>query len=489
MTVVGAREQVVIGLDLGTSGLKGVALSSDGGVLASSRADYPTHRPTTGASEQDPHDWIAALKAVIADLARRVSPDTWVGIGLSGMIPTLVVTNASGEPLCPAITWEDARADAQGESLRHLVGAETIYDITGQWVDGRYLLPMYLRIADELDADEVRLFGAKDWILHWLTDQYATDPATATGSGAYNLTTHRYDPTITDAVTPSGTGAITFAPVVATTTLFELTTSAADHLGLPRVLPIAVGAADAMAALVGLGVHTPGDAVYLAGTSTVIVGIDETPHFDAQQRFLVTPLALGGYGHEMDLLATGSAQAWLAQLLGLESPDDVSELARLTPADADGLPTMLGYVAPGEQGALWDSTLTGVIEGITLHTSAPHLARALLTSITVESARCVSVWEESAPQRGDLHVAGRGINQSVLQELADATGRTTHLCGDEHAAHSAVGAALIAASALDIDLPHQHRAQLPTEPRAQATDMWQSLSQRHDELRLRTTTS
>jgi gluconokinase/xylulokinase len=486
--VVGAHEQVLIGLDLGTSGLKGVALSSGGRVLASARADYPTHRPVTGASEQDPQDWIAALKAVIADLARGVSPDTWLGIGLSGMIPTLVVTNAFGEPLCPAITWEDARADAQGELLRDTVGAQTIYDITGQWVDGRYLLPMYLRIAPELGSDEVRLFGAKDWILHWLTGHYATDPATATGSGAYNLTTHHYDSSVTDSVLPAGADAIEFAAVVPATTLFELTTSAAHELGLPRVLPIAVGAADAMAALVGLGVHTPGDAVYLAGTSTVIVGIDETPHFDSQHRFLVTPLALGGYGHEMDLLATGSAQAWLAQLLGLESPDDLGDLARSTPADADGLPTMLGYVAPGEQGALWDSTLTGVIEGITLHTSASHLARALLTSITVESARCVSVWEESAPHRGELHVAGRGINQSVLQELADATGRTTHLCGDEHAAHSAVGAAVIVGNALGFEPPaHQHRAQLTTEPRAQAADMWQSLKQRHDELRLRTT--
>jgi len=484
---VDTHQQVLIGLDLGTSGLKGVALSTRGAVVASARADYPTHRPVTGASEQDPHDWITALKVVVAELSQVASSDIWLGIGLSGMIPTLVVANAAGEPLCPAITWEDARADAQGELLRNTVGARALYDITGQWVDGRYLLPMYRRIAEDLESSDVRLFGAKDWILHWLTGQYATDPATATGSGAYNLQTNAYDAIVTGALLESRSRTFELASVVETTTHFELSAAAADMLALPSGLPISVGAADAMAALVGLGVQTPGDAVYLAGTSTVIIGIDETPHFDSEQRFLVTPLALGGYGHEMDLLATGSAQAWLAQLLGLESPGALGELARSTPADAPGLPTMLGYVAPGEQGALWDPSLTGVIEGITLHTSASDLARALLTSITVESARCVSVWEENAPHRGELHVAGRGVDQSALQELADATGRTTHLCGDAHAAHSAVGAAMILGQSLGVEaVSDQHRSQLRTEPRTDAADLWRTLRQRHDELRMRT---
>jgi xylulokinase len=245
-----------------------------------------------------------------------------------------------------------------------------------------------------------------------------------------------------------------------------------------------------MAALVGLGVQTPGDAICLAGTSTVIVGIDDTAHFDHEQRFLVTPLALGGFGHEMDLLATGSARAWLAGLLGLSTPDELGSIAEGAAPDSPGVPTMLAYVAPGEQGALWDPSLTGVIEGVTLNTSTADLARALNTSITVESARCIAVWEANAPTQGALHVAGRGISRSALQELADSTGRPTHLCGDEHAAHSAVGAAAILGQALGIHpLPVEHRTQMATQPRPEAAPMWEALKGRHEELRLRTSAS
>ena len=479
---------VFIGLDLGTSGLKGVAMNSSGEILASARADYPTHRPVAGASEQDPDDWSHAIVNIVGELTATVPAAQWSGVGLSAMIPTMVITDSDGRPVNRAVTWEDARAQDHGKSLRTLVGEGHVYEQTGQWVDGRYLLPMYARIANDLPETSLRLLSAKDWILHWLTGEFATDPATATGTGAYHLADNAYSEAITRAAAElTGRTLPEFAPVVTSTSLHRLTDQRAEQLGLPTGLPIAVGAADAVAAILGLGVGTAGDVIYLAGTSTVIIGIDDEPHFDPQHRFLVTPLALAGYGHEMDLLATGSAMAWLATLLGLDSPDELAALARTVPPEQDALPTMLGYVAPGEQGALWDPSLTGIIEGMTLHTSAAEVARALMTSITVESARCVAVWDENTTERGVIHVAGRGINEAALQELADATGRTTHLCGHAEAPHSAIGAALIVACALRVaPIPSHHVAVLETTPRPEKSALWKQLHVRHDNVRDRT---
>jgi sugar (pentulose or hexulose) kinase len=487
-----SQGEFFIGLDLGTSGLKGVVLDVTGATVASSRADYPTQRPIAGASEQDPHDWVQALISVITDLAKVASPQAWLGIGLSAMIPTLVVCDAMGHPLHPAVTWEDARAEDQGRMLRDAVGERSLYEQTGQWVDGRYLLPMFARIADELPtttaADELRLLSAKDWVLHWLTGEFATDPATATGTGAYNLSTGTYSTAITGTADGlNGRALPLLSPVTDSTTTFNMSDERARELGLPKGLPVAVGAADAMAAILGLGVTTSGDVIYLAGTSTVIVGISDHRHYDPAHRFLVTPLALEGFGHEMDLLATGSAVAWLADLMGLGSPDELVSMARAIPADSADVPTMLGYLAPGEQGALWDPSLTGVIEGMTLHTSATHMGRALLTSITNESARCLAVWDETTSTHGTIHVAGQGIDQAALQELADATGRPTHRCGHAQSPHSAVGAALVLAAALGVNpLPTHHVAQWETMPRPEKATMWQQLRQRHDEVRSRT---
>jgi xylulokinase len=144
------RGGVYLGLDLGTSGLKGVAIAAAGSVLASASAHYPTRRPQPGAAEQEPADWLAAVNSVLGELAATIDPALWRGIGLAGMIPTLVTTDVSGEPTGPAITWQDSRADPRGEELRERCGPDELYRATGQWVDGRYLLPMYLRIA----ADE-----------------------------------------------------------------------------------------------------------------------------------------------------------------------------------------------------------------------------------------------------------------------------------------------------------------------------------------------
>ena len=187
---------VYIGLDLGTSGLKGVALTPGGTVVARGSAAYPTGRPVPGACEQAPRDWIAAVEAVAAELGTVAAPRRWRGIGLSAMIPTLVTARAGGEPAGPAITWQDSRADARGEQLRERCGGGRLYRATGQWVDGRYLLPMFLRVADDEPARAATVTGllaAKDYLFGWLTGEIATDPSTAAGFGCYRLEAGAWD--------------------------------------------------------------------------------------------------------------------------------------------------------------------------------------------------------------------------------------------------------------------------------------------------------
>src|ERR1700733_4607505 len=91
--VTGAPADVFIGLDLGTSGLKGGALTASGEGLAPGGPGYPTQRPAQRACEQAPADWIAATEVVVGQLRDIVSARWWRGIGLSAMIPTLVTVD------------------------------------------------------------------------------------------------------------------------------------------------------------------------------------------------------------------------------------------------------------------------------------------------------------------------------------------------------------------------------------------------------------
>lgn len=487
-------DAAVIGLDLGTSGLKGVAVGADGTVLARGSAGYPTRRPAEGACEQDTADWLTAVERVTARLAEAIPAARWRAIGLSAMIPTLVTIGAGGSPTGPAITWQDCRADELGDEFRERCGADVLYRLTGQWVDGRYLLPMYARIAARdpgRAAATTVIASAKDYLFSWLTGELATDPSTASGFGCYELESGRWNAAaLAVAGEMCGTGAaqpvagIPKLPAVRpSVSRRRLAAAAARRLGCGQI-PVCLGAADSVLGALGLGVRDPGQVAYIAGTSNVIMGVTGRLVLDPRHRFLVTPLAEPGrWGAEMDLLATGSAIGWLAGLLGLDSAGVVALAAGADPAQA---PVVLPYLSPGEQGALWDPLLRGAVLGLSLAHGREHLARALVNGIVLESRRCLSVLDETGGFGRVLEVAGgSAADPSFRADLADATGREVRMPRDGDTDYSARGAALVAARAVDGDWPAGAfpAAGSVAEPNPARAAAWDALWARHESAR------
>jgi xylulokinase len=483
-------DPVYVGLDLGTSSLKAVAVDAGGSVVASASSAYETYRPEPGAAEQDPQDWFRAVREVVAELRSRLPVALWAGIGLSAMIPTLVPTDFRGEPFGRAITWQDGRAELYGEQLRTSFGGTRLYELTGQWVDGRYLVPMSFGLAERQRRSSGTsrwqgILGAKDLLFGWLTGTPATDPSTAAGYGCYDLVEAAWSTELL-AAAPSLLMA-SLPPVLPSTTARPLTAARAADLGLAAGLPVVLGAADSALGAYGLGVTEPGDVAYLAGTSTVVLGVSPELVRDHRHRFLVTPLGVGsGWGLEMDLLSTGAAVEWLARLTGASV--DVAGLVALAdtvdPA-APNLPVFLPYLAPGEQGALWDPTLTGAVTGLDLSHGRAELARALVNGILVESRRCLSVLETASGGAGTVRLAGRTTAGRFAQDLADASGRPVVRAGSGPRADSAsaLGAALLARLALAYQpgssvVGDAVDAMAAPEPARAAA--WASIADRHD---------
>ncbi len=228
-------DAVFVGLDLGTSGLKAVALDVHGTPVARAGSGYPTSTPQPGAYEQDPGHWCAAAATAVAELSAQLGERLVVrALGLSGMLPTLVAVDAELHPVAPAITWQDARAESYGQRLRDAVGGDEIYRLTGQWLDGRYLLPMYLALTARGRSEPARyLLGAKDWLLAWLTGHIATDPSTASGVGAYRLDDGRWHAPLLDAATEFAGRPLPELPqVVPSEAAFAARDEAARSLGL-----------------------------------------------------------------------------------------------------------------------------------------------------------------------------------------------------------------------------------------------------------------
>jgi xylulokinase len=479
---------IYIGLDLGTSGLKAVALAASGAILARGSAAYPTRRPAAGAAEQDTGDWRRAVEQAVAQLAEITPARRWRAIGLSGMIPALVTLGPDGQPNGPAVTWQDSRADDLGDEFRDRCGAAGLYRLTGQWVDGRYLLPMFGRIAR---ADPARaavtasIASAKDYLFGWLTGELATDPSTATGYGCYELETGTWN---TACLAAALTGRVPRLPAVRPcTTSRPLRADLAARLGCAPI-PVVLGAADSVLGALGLGVREPGQVAYIAGTSSVILGISDRLVLDPAHRFLVTPMAEPGrWGVEMDLLATGSAITWLAGWLGggLTAAGLVELAAGTDPAHA---PVLLPYLSPGEQGALWDPLLSGAIVGLDLSHGREHLARALVNGIVLESRRCLAVLDETGGFGRAVEVAGgSAADPSFRADLADATRRVVSMPRDDDTDHSARGAALIAARATGGSWPDGAfpAAGLAAEPDEARAKLWDDLWIAHESARVR----
>jgi xylulokinase len=483
-----ARPTVSLGLDLGTSALKGVLVDGHARVVAQARAGYPTTRPRPGHAQQRPADWLRAVERVCATLARAVPPRRWGAIGLSAMIPTLVLVDERGQSVGPALTWEDGRAQAEAVSLRRRIGTQAWYETTGQRVDAHYLLPMWRWIAahePERAARAARIVAAKDFVLERLTGAVATDPSTATGFGAFDLLKGSWD-SHTLSVAGIGNGGPDVPPVVPSTRTFPLLRTIADRLGLAPSTPVAVGAADSVLSADTLGVVDTDEIACVWGTSTVILWFRDRVEFDARHRYLVTPASRAGrWGYEMDLVSSGSAMRWCATLLGLGPRGEAKLISLASRASAFEDPVFLPYLGPGEQGALWDPALRGVIAGLTLRHGQAEIARALIDGILLEVRRCVSVLRPKGAQRR-IRTTGAAMRlRWFRQRMADATGCEVALETIADSA-AAVGAAALCDPAIGDALAA--RVGRPTDaatPSSSAKREWAAKWKAHEDARSR----
>ena len=431
----------VLGIDLGTSAIKLVAVSLDGRVVASARESYDTISTAAGQAEQDCQHWLNALSVAAKRIRSQLAHKARVaGIALTSQMPTLVVLREL-KPVGPAITWQDSRAD---EWVSRRVDNDLrlhIYRTTGVLIDGRYLGPMF---QYHYGSKARRILSAKDFLFHVLTGLTATDPSTASGYGLYNLRLKAWDPElckfwgITQEMLPSIESSSFRAP---------LSERGGQLLGCSPGIPVVLGCADSVAGVYAISgakrlAHT---ATVLTGTSTVIMKCDSRPRWDRRSRYLLTPFAVDGwYGCEADLLATGSAREWAASVfLGHANEKRQRSLwqsvYRVAPG-ADGL-LFAPYLAGGEQGVLWNPHLRGTLTGLTLAHSGARIARALIEGICFEVRRCLEVFAEEVPL-SLVRVTGwiADIPQE-LQLLADIIGRPVHAFRLDSA--PAIGATLL----------------------------------------------
>jgi xylulokinase len=409
---------VLVGLDVGTTGVKAIAIAPEGEVVASAEEGYALSTPQPGWSEQDPDDWVRASEAVLARLG--VEPRR---VGFSGQMHGLVCLDERDRVLRPAILWNDQRTAAECAEIEERVGLERLISLTGNRALPGFTAPKLVwlrRHEPEVYARIRRISLPKDYVRLRLTGEWAIDAADASGTLLFDVARRRWSEDVLSALEISRDW---LPPVHESTEI--------------------AGAGDQQAAALGVGVIEPGTVSVVLGTSGVVLASLPAYAHDPEARVHAFCHALPDTWEAMGVMlnAAGSLRWFRDALAPDASFEELTAEAARWGAGADGL-TFLPYLQ-GERTPHADPDARGAFAGLDLRHDRGALVRAVLEGVafglrdSLELLRALGV----SPEKG--RVSGGGARSRLwLEIVASVLGIPLELTVVEEG--SAYGAALLA---------------------------------------------
>jgi xylulokinase len=441
---------VLIAVDVGTSGARACAFQASGEPLAEVRRSYPTALPAEGWAEQDARRWraaaLSALGALAAALGRRCRVRA---IAVTGQCPSVVPLDRRDRPLRPGIIYRDNRATAEAASMRERFGDRALHELTGHVPSAFHVAPkiMWIRAREPAVFAAARRFvQPTEYVGLALTGHATTDWSMAGATALLDLRARRWagdllagldlDPDLLPPVRPSWSIAGDLRPPVA------------RRLGLPAGVPVVAGAADSIVCAIGAGVTAAGPVSEMAGSSSCFNSVVAEPLGDQDVTHYPSVVEDHGYVTEVGINTTGEALDWLARLFyaGPARQPRREDYARLEHAAAAAPPRAGGLLfAPvlgdGERD---DPGLRGAATGLSLRHDRGAWARATMEGIAFGvRARLETLGRASAPAT-ELRVSGGGAGVAAWNQIkADITGiPVVRVAGDSTAAGAAMLAGL-----------------------------------------------
>jgi xylulokinase len=411
-----AAEPTLVGLDVGTSGVKALALSRRGEIVARTEREYQLSTPRPGWAEQDPEDWWRASEAALADLG--VEPAT---IGLSGQMHGLVALDGQERVLRPAILWNDQRTAAECAEIEERVGLERLIELTGNRALTGFTAPklLWLRRHEAETYARIRhVLLPKDYVRLRLDGRRAIDAADASGTLLFDVARRRWSEEVLEALELPAE----WLPPVSEST--------------------EVGAAgDQASGALGVGIDRPGPLSVVLGTSGVVFAALAEYRAEPEARLHAFCHAVPDTWHAMGVMlsAAGSLQ-WLHDALGSPSYDELlGEAARWDPG-VEGL-LFQPYLA-GERTPHADPDARGAFTGLSLRHDRGALVRAVLEGVAYGLRDSLELLRGLGVQAEAARVSGGGARSELwLRIVASVLGLPLERTEAEEGA--AYGAALL----------------------------------------------
>lgn len=422
--------ELLLGLDIGTGGTKGILISPGGEVIARALATYPLYTPQPGWSEQDPNEWWGATVKVLKKLSSQAKGKI-IAIGLAGQMHGAVFLDERLEIIRRAILWNDARTGEECREIETRVGAERLRKLAGNPALAGFQAPkiLWLRKYEPESFARIRyILLPKDYVRLKLTGELATDASDAAGTLLLDIVRRDWSEEILAALDiprkwlpkvyegPEVTGAIS--------------KEAEKLTGIPEGTPVVAGGGDNAASAVGVGVVEEGTGLISLGTSGVIFVHTDVPKPDPEGAIHCFCHAVPRKYHLMGVvLSAGGALQWyrdtlaseekaVAERIGLDPYELIVAQAEQVPPGAEGL-FFLPYLS-GERTPHMDPEARGAWIGLSLAHKRGHLVRAVLEGVAFALRDSWIRIQRLGESPSELRAVGGGMRSPVWRKIIAA---------------------------------------------------------------------
>jgi xylulokinase len=431
--------RLLLGIDLGSSGVKAVLLDAEIGIVATQSHEVALFSDHPGWAEADHHEWWDAVCVLVPRLleAATASSGDVEAVAVTGMVPAMLCVGDNGEPLRRAILQNDGRATREIDEVRRALGDFDLLALTGSVLSQQSVAPTALWLArhePDVWSSTTSLQGSYDWLARALGASAHVEYNWAIESGLYD-----FDGVVLDAVLAvTSLKWPTLLDVAAPGQIVgEVSAAAAAATGLRAGTTIVVGGADHVLSAYGAGLVDQGDCLIKLGGSGDILAVSDEKFLD--WRLYLDRYPIPGKWMPNGCMATsGSMLRWEEGLFDMPLAELDSLAAACTPGALVTLPYFLGEKTP-----LHDPDLRGVVVGLHLGTTRGDLHRSLLESIAYGFRANFDVFAEDGLVLGCPRVTNGGSKSRLWRQiLADVLNR--EVVSIVHHPGASYGAAVIA---------------------------------------------
>lgn len=416
--------EYLMGIDIGTTSTKAILLDPDKGIIAESQAPSTLHSPEVGWAEEHPQEWWSNLPTVIHKclMSADVKPQQISCIGVSGMVPTVILLDEKKTILYPSIQQNDARAFKEIEEFQRIYPQDEVLARTGSAITQQSVGPKLLwmkRHKPNLFSQIKHVMGSYDYIVHKLTGEFSIERNWALESGLFDLIENKWiEPYLsTSGISNEHLGKVHWPSEI----VGQVTADASNFIGLPSGIPVVAGSADHIASAFSAGLKTPGNLlIKLGGAGDILFTID---HKIIDRRlFLDYHVIPGKYLLNGCMASSGSIIKWYKNEFAPSS--DYQELdneACAIPPGSEGL-ILLPYFI-GEKTPVNDPFARGVFFGLSLTHHRAHLYRSILEGISFGFKHHLKVFAELGLKPNKVRVTNGGASSKLWKQItADVLG-------------------------------------------------------------------